>query len=306
MLTESKKVIVTGAGGLVGQNLLPLLEKSGRFKTIGIEKDKYKCNLLQINAAGSSIIEADLYHEGQWQAEFEGCDTVIMLQAQINGNSYSEFERNSVQTTRNILVSMNKYGIQNLILIGSIAVLSEFEDYYIRGKREQERLVTGSKLVYTVLRPTLLFGKYDPKHLGKISSYLKKWPLFPVPGDGKYPRQPLFVKDLCQIILKCIEKGASNRIINICGRQQITYIEIINRIKKIKGLRTHLLNIPVRLFKILLNIYLFIFRNAPFTAQQLRALTAGDIYEGADIEEEFGFSLTDLDIAMKETYGHTP
>ena len=49
-----------------------------------------------------------------------------------------------------------------------------------------------------------MFGLFDRKHLGWLSKFMSKSPIFPIPGKGKYLRQPLYVKDFCKIIEECL------------------------------------------------------------------------------------------------------
>jgi hypothetical protein len=53
---------------------------------------------------------------------------------------------------------------------------------------------------------------------------------------------------------------------------------------------------------VLLKIYALFDKNPPFTADQLKALTAGDEFEVIDWEGIFGIKATPLDKAMTETF----
>ena len=58
-------------------------------------------------------------------------------------------------------------------------------------------IVLASGLPCTVLRPTLMFGWFDRKHLGWLARFMRKVPVFPIPDEGRYLRQPLYVGDFC-------------------------------------------------------------------------------------------------------------
>ena len=82
---------------------------------------------------------------------------------------------------------------------------SAADDFYTNSKKEQERAVKDSGIPCPILRPTLMFGWFDRKHLGWLSRFLQKVPVFPIPGNGRYMRQPLYVGDFCNVIISCIE-----------------------------------------------------------------------------------------------------
>jgi hypothetical protein len=47
-----------------------------------------------------------------------------------------------------------------------------------------------------------MFGWFDRKHLGWLSRFMKKVPVFPIPGHGRYMRQPLYGgRDFANIII---------------------------------------------------------------------------------------------------------
>jgi uncharacterized protein YbjT (DUF2867 family) len=51
-------------------------------------------------------------------------------------------------------------------------------DFYVRTKMDQEDLVVNSGVPCVVLRPTLMFGWFDRKHLGWLSRFMKRIPVF--------------------------------------------------------------------------------------------------------------------------------
>jgi hypothetical protein len=73
-------------------------------------------------------------------------------------------------------------------------------------------------------------------------------------------------------------------------------------IKRVKGLRTAIVHIPVGLFRALLKTYSLFSAKPPFTADQLDALTAGDDFHGVDTEATFGFRQTPFEEAVRESY----
>ena len=100
-------------------------------------------------------------------------------------------------------------------------------------------MVLDSGIACPVLRPTLMFGWFDRKHLGWLSRFMQQVPVFPIPGHGRYMRQPLYVGDFCNVIISCIEtrhqRPASTTFRDI---EKVDYIDIIRQIKRATGART--------------------------------------------------------------------
>jgi nucleoside-diphosphate-sugar epimerase len=296
------KIVLPGGAGLVGQNLVVRLLAMG-FKDI-VVLDKHKSNLAILKRTQPDItaIYADVSSPGDWQVHFSDASVVVMLQAQIGGNDYHEFVRNNVESTRVILDLIRKTGGAKLIHISSSVVESVADDFYTRTKKEQERLVLDSGITCPVLRPTLMFGWFDRKHLGWLSRLIRRVPLFPIPGDGRYMRQPLYVGDFSNIIISCICGRVTQGIYNISGMEKIDYIDIIREIKRLTRSRAMIIHIPYAMFHALLWLWGLFDKNPPFTTQQLAALRAGDEFENIDWPGIFDVQATSFRRAIEETF----
>jgi len=298
----SRKLIIPGAAGLVGQNLIIQLMAQGYRNIVAFDKHPQNIRILRELHPDIEIHEADISGPGDWQAACAGGDVLIMLQAQIGSKHSDDFVRNNIESTRLMLETAKRHGITEVIHISSSVVESVADDNYTNTKKDQEQLVIDSGLPYTILRPTLMFGWFDRKHLGWLSRFMQKVPVFPIPGHGRYMRQPLYVKDFCNIIVACVDRPARNEIFNITGRENVDYVDMIRTIRNTVGARTLILHIPYGLFWLLLKVYAVFDSNPPFTAEQLKALVAGDEFEVIPWWEIFGVEPTPFEQAIAETF----
>jgi len=304
MKYSDKKIILPGGAGLVGQNLLVRLKQRGFSNLVVLDKHQANLEILQTLHPDVVCECVDLADDGDWQRHFDGAATVVMLQAQIGGIEYDDFVRNNVTASRNILDAVKKYNVPRLVHISSSVVESIADDFYSHSKREQESLVLDSGIACPVLRPTLMFGWFDRKHLGWLARFMQKTPVFPVPGHGRYMRQPLYVGDFCNIIISCLTNDTINGVYNISGHEKVDYIDIIRAIKKATGSKTPVVKIPYNLFHALLTAWSWFDKNPPFTTQQLAALVARDEFEIIDWPNIFGVPLTTFHAAIEETFTH--
>lgn len=300
--SNSAKIILPGGAGLVGQNLVARLIARG-YRNI-VVLDKHRANLAILQQVQPSILceYADLAEPGDWHQHFEGADSVIMLQAQIGGNDYAAFVRNNIDATALILDAIKTYQVPTLVAISSSVVESKADDFYTQTKKQQETMILESGTACPILRPTLMFGWFDRKHLGWLSRFMKKVPVFPIPGHGRYMRQPLYVGDFCNIIIHCLEKEAVTGIYNISGHEKVDYIDIIREIKRVTGVKTRIMNIPYSLFYALIWVWGLFDKNPPFTTQQLAALSTFDEFEVIDWPGIFGVPCTPFSAAIDETF----
>jgi nucleoside-diphosphate-sugar epimerase len=286
----------------VGQNLIVELKAQGYTNLVAIDKHEHNLGVLRQLHPDVVAILADLAVPGEWENAFDGAACTVQLHAQITGKTTDLFTRNNIDATRRVLDATKRHGVPYLVHISSSVVVSVADDDYTNTKKAQEKLVVESGIPHCVLRPTLMFGWFDPKHLGWLSRFMVKTPVFPIPGDGRFMRQPLYERDFCRCIAWCIAHQPMGNVYDVVGDTRIDYVDIIKTIRRVKKLHTLIVHIPMGFFAFLLRIYALFSRKPPFTADQLKALSAGDDFKGVDTEAVFGVKQTAFAEAIRESY----
>lgn len=279
-----------------------MLREQGHGQIVAIDKHAANLALLARLNPGVRTLWADLAEPGPWTQEFDGAATAVVLHAQITGKTVEPFLRNNVQASERVFDAIAAARVPFTVHVSSSVVNSVADDDYTRTKKTQEKLFDDSGLPGCVLRPTLMYGWFDPKHFGWLARFMQRVPVFPIPGHGRYMRQPLYERDFCRAILWCIANRPVGRRYDLVGKERVDYVDIIRLIREAKGLRTPLLHIPVLLFSWALRVYALFSKQPPFTASQLKALTAGDDFSGVDIEATFGFRPTGIKAGLWETF----
>jgi nucleoside-diphosphate-sugar epimerase len=298
----SQHIAITGAAGLVGQNLIPRLKAHQYTNIIAIDKHPANTATLRRLHPDIRIIEANLAHAGGWQDAVATCDVVICAHAQIGGIDRTAYEENNIVATRRLLEAVNKNPRAYMIHISSSVVESAASDWYTETKETQERLVVEAGVPCIVLRPTLMFGWFDRKHLGWLARFMQRVPIFPLPGRGHYLRQPLYAGDFCDIITSCVVHRPNGVAYNISGQEKIEYIDLIRTIREVCRAGAAIVPIPYWLFWRLLQLYALFDRDPPFTTKQLEALVTPDVFEVIDWPAIFSVKATPLRNALEQTY----
>jgi hypothetical protein len=130
---------------------------------------------------------------------------------------------------------------------------------------------------------------------------MQRVPVFPIPGDGKFLRQPLFAGDFSSIIASALSTEITGAY-NISGQQRIDYIDLIRAVKSATGAKARIVKIPYALFGALLKTNALFDKDPPFTVKQLEALVTPDVFEVIDWPGIFGVPSTPLDEALNITF----
>src|ERR1039457_6094424 len=128
----NKRVVVTGAAGLVGQNLIPRLKAQGITDIVGIDKHPANTAILQKCHPDIRILHADLADRtaGSWADELAGCDALVVGHAQIGGVKREEFVRNNQEATEYLLDAARRHKVPYIVSISSSVVNSAAIDCY--------------------------------------------------------------------------------------------------------------------------------------------------------------------------------
>ncbi len=296
-----RKIVITGAAGLVGQNLIPRLEQKNFGEIVAIDKHPTNTETLRRLHPNLRVIHADLAEPGPWQDEFAGATHLMNGHAQIGGIYTADYTRNNVTATERVIEAALRNNVSYAVNISSSAVTSAAVDDYTESKKGQEKVVRESGIKQIVLRPALMFGLFDRKHVGWLARFMQRTPIFPVPGSGRYIRQPLYVGDFCNVIVSALENETTGTY-PITGVERIDYIDLMRAVNKVVGSPSHVVRIPYNAFWAMLKLYAVFDKNPSFTTRQLEALVTPDVFDLIDWPGIFGIQPTPLQEALKITF----
>ena len=301
--TVKKKIIITGAAGEVGLNTLVLLKENSdikKYDIIAIDKNLHNLSLLKKLFPEVKTVNADLVNSSTWEKYFKNAYLVIQLQAQISSPLKQAYDKNNEYSVKHVIFACEKYHIKRLIHVSSSQVVSVANDNYTITKKAGDIIVEDSKVPYIMLRPTLLHGLFDIKHLGYLTKIIDRSPIFPMPGSGEYLRQPLFVEDFCKIIISCIDRKMDNKTYLIAGFEKIFLIDLLKTIAKEKRRKVLFLKIPITIFRLMIIVYGWFNHKTKIVPDQLTALTAGDIFKVEKWDVKFAVKPTKFSVGTRK------
>jgi uncharacterized protein YbjT (DUF2867 family) len=113
---------------------------------------------------------------------------------------------------------------------------------YYRGKAQAEALVHELGLPYAIVRPTLVVGQHDIL-VNNIAWFLRRFPVFGMPGSGRYRLQPVTLDDTGEIIAEAA-LASEDTTINAAGPEIVTFEELVRAIAAAIGKRRPILHLP--------------------------------------------------------------
>ena len=271
------KICITGATGFIGRNLVNRLGKNGSVLKLLYHNQKpdFPENDRTEYVAGG-LEDSESLTELCKETE-----VLIHLIGIIVETRHKKFQTTVVQGTKEVVQAAVKAGVKRIIYMSAIGANKHGSTMYFRTKSEAEEIVKSSGIEYTIFRPSLVYGKQDG-FLTLQSKILKRSPVSPIIGSGKFLMQPVYIDDLTKAVFNSLTNPESiNRTIEIGGPQRLEYREIIELIKKQMGIRRLNFHVPLWFMKVNARFLELLLSPPPFTVDQMRMLEEGSI---ADIE----------------------
>jgi uncharacterized protein YbjT (DUF2867 family) len=143
---------------------------------------------------------------------------------------------------------------------------------YFSGKAEVEEALATLDVPYSVVRPTIVFGKEDVL-INNMAWILRTFHAFLMPGRGRYRVQPVFVGDVADLaVAEATESGA--RVIDAAGPEVFAFKELLELLARTVRARAVLIPAPTA-FSLVAGLTLSrLVNDVMITRDELGALTA--------------------------------
>ncbi len=184
----------------------------------------------------------------------------------------STFER-AVENTRSLIGAAKAAGVRRIVHISIANPSLRSPLGYYKGKAELERAVEESGLSYAILRPTVIFGREDIL-INNIAWFLRHFPAFGIPGDGRYPIRPIYVEDMAQLIADSVE-GRKNGVVDAVGPETFRFEELVRLIASEVRRSVSIIHLPMPLAYALTRVTGWFVRDTVLTWQEYQGLMSG-------------------------------
>ena len=277
-------ILVTGATGFVGRNVVRALRTRGRDVRCLVRSPG---RARRITDYGVELAYGDVTDPPSVARAMEGVDVVVHLVAIIRERGRRTFDVVNRQATETVAYEAR--------LAGREAHGARKRDRRAGGPRISVPVLQvagragrpGSGVVYTIIRPSLLFGEGD-EFVNTLAGMVRALPVVPVAGTGRTVLQPIAVEDVGAIVADVAgDPRYGGRTIEVGGPQRLTYDEIVDVVKRTLGARRLKLHIPLSLMFAAVRVMEAVIPNPPATTNQLRMLALDNVTDEPPVESVF-------------------
>ncbi|MDA1127555.1 MAG: NAD(P)H-binding protein [Chloroflexi bacterium] len=179
----------------------------------------------------------------------------------------------AVENTKTLLNAAKRAGVQRIVHVSITNPSVDSPLGYFNGKAQVEEAIIGSGLAYNIIRPTLVFGAEDVL-INNIAWFLRRFPVFAVPGKGDYLVQPVHVEDVAEMAVSANGQGDST-IQDCVGPDTYTYDQLVRIIAATVKSGAWIAQVPPAVAFFLSQLAGLVARDVVLTRAEIDGLMAG-------------------------------
>ena len=174
--------------------------------------------------------------------------------------------------TLRLVEGARRAGVRRVVHVSVVNASETAPTAYFRAKAHLEAEVRESGLSYAIVRPTLTFGSGDIL-VNNLCWVLRRFPVFVIPGDGRYRLQPVHVDDVARI---AVEAGQSSvdLVTDAAGPDILTFYQFVRLLADSVRSRAWLVHAPSPLSLTASRVLGLLVRDVMLTRDEVTELTA--------------------------------
>jgi NADH dehydrogenase len=189
-----------------------------------------------------NLTRVELADAERLAAALDGTDTLY-------NTFWIRFERGpityawAIDRSRLLFEAARRAGVRRIVHISVINAAHDAPTAYFRAKAVVEDALTASGIGHAIVRPTVTYGPGDIL-VNNLAWTLRRLPVFGIPGDGRYPIQPVHVEDVAAVAVRA---GAMTEdvALDAGGPETFTFDEFVALVRRAVGSRALLVHLPV-------------------------------------------------------------
>jgi len=248
--SRTSVVAVAGGTGFVGGAIAHELATRG-CRVVVLSRKEAPAN-------SSSRLEfrtADVTRPETLAAALAGVDALVISLAFRNSPVEAPrrgrtFEKVDAAGTEALAAAARRAGVQRLVYMSGAGAAPDARRHWFRAKWRAEEAVRNSGIVFTIFRPSWIYGPGD-RSLNRFLGFARWLPFIPQIGNGRQMLVPILVSDVGALVADALETPAAENVtFEVGGPETLTMDEIVRAALRASGRRRPILHAPAALMKL--------------------------------------------------------
>ncbi|GAC1504437.1 MAG: complex I NDUFA9 subunit family protein [Ktedonobacteraceae bacterium] len=295
-------ILITGATGYIGRHLVSRLVAQGERPRCLVRDVKRASSILPVDKV--DLVQGATTQPTTLDAALQGVETVIhtaFMTAEKKETPTDHYEETNVGGTSNLILAAKAAGVKRIIEVSGLGTKPDKPGSYMQGRYLSEKMLMESGLSWTIIRPSVLFGK-DASFVKGLVDLIRTSPILPLIGGGTTMFQPIYVEDVISVVVDVLEspERTNEKIYTIGGPEYYSFTQIFNEL--LKALHTNRLKVyaPTPLVAVGAAAMEAILPHPPLTKAAMTLFSFNNITDLNSIERDFGFKPTSFRAYLQE------
>ncbi len=248
LVSASKLIALIGGNGFLGRHVIERMHACNypiRVLTRG-GGDWQNSNVSSLRQRGIDVVIGDLTDDDTVEKVVDGAACILNMSGILQESKSASFEDVHVKAVEKLTAKAAEAKVQRFVHISCLGCRPDSECSYYKTKWQGEELVRKGSFLWTILRPSFMFGDDFP-----LLAYLKpiwSFKLFmPLIGSGTNVIQPIFVEDVADCVVQAIyERATVRNSYDLVGPDEYTMVELLEMVRHAAGLGGSTVNISTQ------------------------------------------------------------
>lgn len=212
------RILLTGASGYVGSQLLPgLVEAGHEVRCLARDPDR-------LDAPGAEKVRGDVLAGTGLDEALDGIEVAYYLvHSMAGGGDFAERDRVAAS---NFAEAARKAGVRRVIYLGGLSPDESLDSAHLRSRHETADLLRSAAPEFVYARAAVVLGSGSAS-LVMLRELVERLPVMVCPRWIDVRTQPIAVADLVAALLHCAELPGLEGDVQLGGADVVTYREMM-------------------------------------------------------------------------------
>ena len=227
------RILVTGGSGFLGTAVIPRLVAQGH-DVIALARSHKAARA--VSALGAEALPGDLDDARSVDDAFCSSKAGTLVNVASLGFGHAQA----------ITAAAEEAGISRAVFISTTAIFASLPAASKAVRVDAERTVEASGLAWTIIRPTMIYGRPGDRNMSRLLAFIRRSPVVPLPGGGHRLMQPVHVDDLARFVVMATETDTTiGQAFNVAGPEALTLRRVVAEAAAALGKRAVLVPLPL-------------------------------------------------------------
>jgi NADH dehydrogenase len=221
-------VTLFGGSGFIGRYVVQRLALRGWIIRVAVRHPRSAHFLKPLGDVGQiTPIPVAVQHDETVRAAVAGADAVVNLVGILYEKGTQTFEAVHHRGAARIAAAAAAAGIDRLVHMSALGADPRSPSAYARSKAAGEAAVRAAVASAVVVRPSVVFGPEDD-FFNRFAAMARLAPALPLIGGGRTRFQPVYVGDVADALVACLEQPrCAGETFELGGPEILTFRELM-------------------------------------------------------------------------------